>query len=197
MLLSTCASWPALATPYLRHSARTVSLCPACTRSAAHWNRARRTCPGPATPKTPTSSTFPRSAPLFPTAPATGATPCWARSAWPCASPPPWPVTRAGWPSTCSSSEWRSRTAAKPMSPPPFPAPAGKPISPCSSRPRRWRATRSPAWATTSPGSSPGRTATSTPSTPKLDSLAWPPAPPSRRTPTPSLPARRTRSLRM
>ncbi len=32
---------------------------------------------------------------------ATAATPCWARSASPCASPPPWPATRAGWPSTC------------------------------------------------------------------------------------------------
>ena len=35
------------------------------------------------------------------TARATAATPCWARSASPCASPAPWPATRAGWPSTC------------------------------------------------------------------------------------------------
>ena len=60
-----------------------------------------RTCPGPATPPSSTSSTSPRSARSGPTAAATAATPCWARSAWPCASPRSWPATRAGWPSTC------------------------------------------------------------------------------------------------
>ena len=38
-----------------------------------------------------------------PTARATAATPSWARSASPCASPRSWPATTAGWPSTCSS----------------------------------------------------------------------------------------------
>ena len=36
-----------------------------------------------------------------PTAPATAATPCSARSASRCGSPRRWPATRAGWPSTC------------------------------------------------------------------------------------------------
>ena len=40
---------------------------------------------------------------IWSTARATAATRCWARSAWRCASPPPWAATRAGWPSTCSS----------------------------------------------------------------------------------------------
>ena len=36
-----------------------------------------------------------------PTARATAATRCWARSASRCGSPRRWPATRAGWPSTC------------------------------------------------------------------------------------------------
>ena len=39
-------------------------------------------------------------------APATAATRCWARSAWPCASPATSASSRAGWPSTCCS--WAS-----------------------------------------------------------------------------------------
>jgi phosphoenolpyruvate carboxykinase (GTP) len=48
-----------------------------------------------------TSSTSPRAARSGPTARAMAATPCWARSATPCASPRSWPATRAGWPSIC------------------------------------------------------------------------------------------------
>ena len=52
---------------------------------------------------TSTSCTSPRPARSGPTAPATAATRCWARSASRCASPRRWPATRAGSPSTCSS----------------------------------------------------------------------------------------------
>ena len=53
------------------------------------------------TRRTATSSTSPRTTPSCPSTPATAATCCWARSASPCASPPTWARTRAGWPSTC------------------------------------------------------------------------------------------------
>ena len=84
-----------------RCSATTATSSPACTRSARRSPRARRTCPGPATPTTSTSSTTPRRARSGPTARATAATPCSARSASRCGSPRRWPATRAGWPSTC------------------------------------------------------------------------------------------------
>jgi GTP-dependent phosphoenolpyruvate carboxykinase len=56
--------------------------------------------PGRAT-RPSTSCTTPRRARSGPTARATAATRCWARSALRCASPPTWAATRAGWPSTC------------------------------------------------------------------------------------------------
>ena len=51
-----------------------------------------------------TSSISPTSRRSGPTAPATAATRCSARSAWRCASPRSWRARKAGWPSTCSSS---------------------------------------------------------------------------------------------
>ena len=63
--------------------------------------RAARTSRGRATPRTSTSSTSPRRARSGPTAPATAATRCWARSASRCGSPRSWRATRAGSPSTC------------------------------------------------------------------------------------------------
>ena len=59
---------------------------------------------GRPTPTRSTSSTTPRRARSGRTAPATAATRCSARSASRCASPARWRATRAGWPSTCSSS---------------------------------------------------------------------------------------------
>ena len=67
---------------------------------------ASRTCAGRATPPS-TSSTTRRPARSGPSAPATAATRCWARSASRCASPPTWATRKpsraapAGWPSTC------------------------------------------------------------------------------------------------
>jgi phosphoenolpyruvate carboxykinase (GTP) len=64
-------------------------------------------------------------------------------------------------------------------------------------KPFQGRAGRSPPWATTSPGSSPARTAGCTRSTPRPATSAWPPAPPTRPTPAPWRAAARIRSSPM
>jgi hypothetical protein len=90
--------------------------------------RVRTTSPGRAARRS-TSRTSRRSGRSGRTAPATAATHCWARSATRCASPPPSRTTRAGWPSTCSSSSSRTRRASRSSSPPRSPAPAARPTS--------------------------------------------------------------------
>jgi phosphoenolpyruvate carboxykinase (GTP) len=81
---------------------------PACTASACRSRPASR-CAVAVQRRRSTSSTSPKRAKSGRTAPATAATPCSARSASRCASPRTSPATRAGWPSTCSSSASRAR----------------------------------------------------------------------------------------
>ncbi len=81
---------------------------PALGRHAARRGSGRRQVAVQQRP-TSTSCTSPRPARSSPTARATAATPCWARSASPCASPRCWRATTAGWPSTCSSSSSPAR----------------------------------------------------------------------------------------
>jgi phosphoenolpyruvate carboxykinase (GTP) len=102
-----------------RHPGRRRVRARACTPSAPPRGRARPTCRGPATPTTSTSSTSPRPGRSGRTGRATAATPCSARSASPCASRRPWPTTRAGSPSTCSSSASPRPEARSATSPPP------------------------------------------------------------------------------
>ena len=62
----------------------------------ARCRRARRTCAWPCNTATSTSCTSPRARRSGPSAPATAATRCWARSAWRCASPRSWDASE-GW----------------------------------------------------------------------------------------------------
>ncbi len=123
-----------------RSSAPRRSSCPGSTRS------------GTSRPSGASSSTFPRSARSGAWAPATGATPSWARSASRCGSPRPWRATRAGWPSTCSSSSSSCRTGRSTTSARPSPPPAARRTWPCSSRRSRTAGSGCARWATTSPG---------------------------------------------
>ncbi len=96
---------------------------------------------------------FPRrSAPSGASAPATAATRCSARSASRCASPVTMAATRAGWPSTCSSSASSRPRATSPTSPARFPSACGKTNLAMLRSPLEPRAGRSGPSATTSPG---------------------------------------------
>ena len=81
--------------------------------------------PWPAT-RPSTSRTSPRPGRSGRTGPGTAGTRCWARSATRCGSPRPWPVTRAGWPSTCSSSRSPRRRARPRYIAAAFPSACGK-----------------------------------------------------------------------
>ena len=107
-------------------SAPTASSCRACTRSACRSNPGRPTCRGRATTTTSTSCTSPRRARSGRTARATAATRCSARSASPCASRASWRATRAGSPSTCSSSSSRTRSGEVRYVAAAFPSACGK-----------------------------------------------------------------------
>ena len=77
------------------------------------------------------------------------------------------PASRAGWPSTCSSSASSRPTATSPTSPAPSPARAARPTWPCSSRRSRPTAGRCGPSARTSPGSTSAPTAACGRSTPR------------------------------
>ena len=110
-----------------RGAGRRLRQGPALGRLPAHRRQGRRRRGRAARPST--SPTSPRPARSGPTARATAATPCSARSATRCASPRRWPATRAGWPSTCSSSSSPARPARSHYIAAPSPAPAARPTS--------------------------------------------------------------------
>ena len=99
-------------------------------RRLAARTRGGRRALGRATPTTSTLLTSPRPRRSGPSARATAATPCSARSVSPCASPRSWPASRVGWPNTCSSSSSPVPRASSSTSRPRSPRPAARPTSP-------------------------------------------------------------------
>ena len=196
---SICASWRASAK---KSSSSLIAIsngwCLASTRSGRRSLRGKRTWPGPRTRKN-TSFTFPKPARSGAMARATVATRCSARSASRSGSLRRWPATRAGWPSTCSSSASRIRRAKKPTWRRRSRARVARRTLRCSSRRRifRSRAGKFLPSATTSPGSNPMKRAACVRSTPRRAFSASRPARAWSPTPTRWPRSRRTRSSPM